>query len=70
MNKDNKEILIRAGKRFLRNALWTLVSLVIPALADTLLELQLDDATKGLLTVVLIPTLTGIEKALRDKGLI
>ena len=65
LSKSNKDILISFGLRFLRVSGATILALLIPALADLLGQLELSDAGKGIITLILIPALTAIGKALR-----
>jgi hypothetical protein len=64
----NKEILISAAKRFLRVAGATLLSLLIGQLLEVIPSLNLSPEVQSLVTLVLIPTLTALDKALRAKG--
>lgn len=64
----NKDILIRAGKRWFRSASAIVLAAIIPEIIRILGELQFSVEVQAIITGVLIPTLLALDKIARDKG--
>lgn len=63
----NKEVLLRAGARFLRVAAASVLALVVPSILDLLPQLELGPDLSGVVSLLLIPALVALDKFLRDK---
>jgi hypothetical protein len=54
--------------RFLRVTGAMLLALVIPTVLEAIPHVSFDPKTQAAITAILIPTLTALDKVLRDKG--
>ena len=68
MSKKNKEVLKRAGVRFLRVAGASVLALIIPSFVELLLALELNPQLQNAITAILVPLLVAGDKLAREMG--